>query len=193
MKLLPSSKMLDFCTKKHPKFGIKYKKITRVIIWSLRIWLRRRTTTTFNPTDTWGPKHVCKNLFYHFQCSRKSFTPLWNDSSLSSTFNFETLEIQNTPPPIDCLRQNRHHHTYVVLKFDWCVVWSPQSLSRNASVLSMLARTYNVITSVLEHFLEHFEAPWAFMQYSTFEGFQAKMLQNGYWELKISCGVRLDA
>ena len=42
----------------------------------------------------------------------------------------------------------------------------------------MSVKTYNANTSVLEHFLEHFEAPWAFMQYSTFEGFQAKMLQN---------------
>ena len=56
----------------------------------------------------------------------------------------------------------------------------------------MSAKTYNANTSVLEHFLEHFEAPWAFTQNSTFEGFQAKMLQNGYRELKISCGVRLD-
>ena len=57
----------------------------------------------------------------------------------------------------------------------------------------MSAKTYNANTSVLEHFLEHFEAPWAFTQNSTFEGFQAKMLQNGYRELKISCGMRLDA
>ena len=56
-----------------PQMGIKLKKSPPECVLKHSFRLRRRMTTPFALTDSFGPTHVCKNLQWCSKCPRKFF------------------------------------------------------------------------------------------------------------------------